>query len=171
MGGVPAKIHRIKLSHDERSKLEAIYRKANATVTKHKRAKALLLSDEGRHGPAEKDEQIILETGLSRRSIERLRLRCCEVGPLGALEPKPRIKTHPKVVTGEVEARISALACSKPPAGEARWTLRLLAKHLVEIEIVESISHTTVGEVLKKVNSNPGDKNAGAVHQKKIPPS
>jgi len=108
---------------------------------------------------------------VMRVVTERLRLRCCEVGPLGALEPKPRIKTHPKIVTGEVEARISALACSKPPAGEARWTLRLLAKHLVEIEIVESISHTTVGEVLKKVNSNPGDKNAGAFHPKKIPPS
>lgn len=170
MGGVPGKIYRIRLSSDERSQLEAICRKGKATVTKHKRASALLLSDEGPLGPAENDEIIISKTSLSRRTIERLRLRCCEVGPLAALEPKPRKKYIPKVVTGEVEARISALACSKPPQGESRWTLRLLAKHLVEIEVVESISHTTVGEVLKKVNSNPGGKNVGASRPRKTPP-
>lgn len=171
MGEVPAKIYRIKLSLEERSQLEALCRKGNTTVTKHKRASALLLSDEGPYGPAENDEIIITKTSLSRRSIERLRLRCCEVGPLEALKPKPRKKYTPKVVTGEVEARISALACSKPPPGEARWTLRLLAKRLVEIEVVESISHTTVGEVLKKVNSNLGGRNVGASHPRKTPPS
>ena len=171
IGEVPAKIHRIKLSQDERSELKRLCRKAKTSVVKHKRATALLLCDEGSDGPAANDEEVMEATKLSRRSVERLRLRCCEVGPLAALERKPRDPSPPKVVTGEVEARITALACSEPPAGEARWSLRLLASHLVEIGVVESISHTTVGEVLKKVPSNPGASSAGASRRKRMPPS
>jgi hypothetical protein len=106
------------------------------------------------------------------RTLERLRKRCCEVGPLGALERKPRETPGREIkITGDVQARITQLACSKPPAGHARWTLRLLANHLVEIEVIESISHQSVGTVLKKVNSSHGGRNAGASRPGKMQPS
>jgi len=159
---VPAKIHRIKLSEFEREELEIIRdqkcgKSAKAKSAKAMPAVALLLADEGLLGPALKDCEIHATTGLSTRTIARLRERCCEVGPLEALQRKPRITPGREIrITGEVEARITQLACSKPPAGHARWTLRLIASHLVELEVIDSISHQSVGTVLKKVNSNRG---------------
>jgi transposase len=178
IGQVPAKLHRIKLSGDERLELEAIRDHKGAKMGK--RAKAgkamdalsLLLTDEGADGPGLKDAEITRITGLSVRTIERLRKRCCEVGPLAALERKPR-ETPPQTVriTGEVQARITQLACSKPPVGHARWTLHLLADRLVEIKVIERISHTSVGTVLKKANSSPGGSKAGASRPSKTPHS
>jgi hypothetical protein len=91
---------------------------------------------------------------------------------LGALLGKPR-KTPPREIkiTGEVEAHITQLACSEPPEGQVRWTLTLLAQRLIEIEVIDSISRTSVALVLKKVNLNLGGKRGGASHQKKMPPS
>jgi hypothetical protein len=169
---VPAKLHRIKLSESERHELEAIRDQKRSKGSNIMRALALLLSDEGPHGPSMKDASIQSHTGISIRNLERLRLRCCEVGPLAALTRKPRATPGRKVkITGEVQARITQLACTEPPDGHARWTLKLLASHLVEIEVIESISHQSVGTVLKKVNSNHGDKNAGAYHPRKTPHS
>lgn len=107
-----------------------------------------------------------------RHELEALRRRCCEVGPVAALARKPRATPGREVtITGDVHARITQLAYSKPPAGNARWTLRLLARHLVEIEVIETISHQSVGTVLKKANSSHGGRNAGASHPSKTPPS
>jgi hypothetical protein len=169
---VPAKLHRIKLSEDERHELEAIRDQKRGKPKNIMPAVALLLSDEGPLGPALKDADIHQTTGIAPRSLERLRKRCCEVGPLGALERKPRETPGREIkITGEVEARITQLACSEPPVGHARWTLRLLANHLVEIEVIESISHQSVGTVLKKANSSRGGRNAGASRPRKTPPS
>ena len=169
---MPAKIYRIKLSKDERSQLESVRKKGSHKAAKFKRALTLLLTDEGEYGSASKDSDVAIATGLHVNSIEKIRKRCCEVGPIGALEPKPR-ETPPREIkiTGEVEAHITQIACSEPPKGAARWTLHLIANRLVEIEVIDSISHTSVGLVLKKVNSNHGVKNAGAFRQKKTPPS
>lgn len=169
---MPAKLHRIKLSEDERRELESIRDKKRGKTNNVMRAVAMLLSDQGPHGPGLKDTDIHQTTGIAPRTLERLRKRCCEVGPLGALERKPRETPGREIkITGEVQARITQLACSKPPAGNARWTLRLLANHLVEINVIESISHASVGTVLKKVNLNHGGRNAGASHPSKMPPS
>ena len=169
---MPAKIHRIKLSQDERSQLESVRKKGSHKAAKFKRALALLLTDEGEHGAASKDADIALATGFHVNTIERIRKRCCEVGPIEALESKPR-ETPPREIkiTGEVEAHITQIACSEPPKGAVRWTLQLIADRLVEIEVIDSVSHTSVGLVLKKANLNLGDKNAGVLHQKKMPPS
>ena len=168
---MPAKIHRIKLTKDERKELEVIRDNGSHKAAKFKRAVALLLSDEGPDGPSLTDKKISIATGKSPRSLERLRERCCEVGPIGALEPKPREKPPRKIkVTGEVEAHITQLACSAPPEGAARWTLHLLASRLVEIEVIDSISHTKVGLVLKKARLNLGDKKAGVSHPSKTHP-
>lgn len=167
-----AKIHRIKLSEDERCELEAIRDRGSLKAKTFKKALALLLCDEGHLGPALADEAICRVVALSPSSLIRLRQRCCETGPLGALVAKVRDKPAREIkVTGEIEARITQLACSKAPAGSARWTLRLLADHLVEIEVIESISHTTVGLVLKKARSNPGGRKDGASRPGTTPPS
>lgn len=169
---MPAKKYRIKLSEEERDELTLIRDKKRGKSGKSMRALAMLLSDQGSCGPALKDAEIRQITGLPPRTLERLRKRCCEVGPLGALERKPRETPAREIkITGEVEARITQLACSKPPEGEVRWTLRLLAKHLVEIDVIESISHVSVGTVLKKANSNHGGKSVGVSHPNKMPPS
>lgn len=170
---MPAKIYRIKLSAEERSELEIIRdRSASLKAKTFKKALALLLSDEGPLGSSLSDEAICQIVALSPSSLMRLRQRCCEVGPLGALVPKPREKPARKIkITGEIEARITQLACSEPPAGSVRWTLRLIADHLVEIKVIESISHTTVATVLKKVRSSRGGKKDGASRLSKTPPS
>ncbi|GAA5484866.1 hypothetical protein Hsar01_04120 [Haloferula sargassicola] len=169
---MPAKIHRIKLTQAERRDLEVIRDRGKGNAVRIKRAIALLLADEGDHGPGKKDADILWVTGMSPRTLVRLRERCCEVGPLGALERKQREKPPREIkITGEVEARITTLACSQPPSGHARWTLQLLADHLVEIGVIESISHTSVATVLKKVRSSRGDRNAGASRPRKTPPS
>jgi len=167
-----AKIYRIKLSEDERRELESIRDRGSLKAKSFKKALALLSCDEGHFGPALADEAICRVVGMSPSSVLRLRQRCCETGPLGALVAKLRDKPAREIkVTGEIEARITQLACSQAPEGSARWTLRLLAEHLVEIEVIESISHTTVGLVLKKVRSNPGGRKDGASRQSKTPPS
>jgi hypothetical protein len=103
IGQVPAKLYRIKLSKSERHELEAHRDQKRGKASGIMRAVALLLSDEGPHGSAMKDADIQAQTGISIRNLERLRLRCCEI-----------------------HARITQLACSKPPVGHARWTLRPL---------------------------------------------
>jgi hypothetical protein len=167
-----AKIYRIKLSEDERRELESIRDRGSLKAKTFKKALALLLCDEGHLGPALADEAICRTVAMSPSSVLRLRQRCGETGPLGALVAKLRDKPAREIkITGEIEARITQLACSKAPEGSARWTLRLLADHLVEIEVIESISHTTVGLVLKKARSNPGGRKDGASRRSKTPPS
>ena len=154
---MPNKIHRIKLASDERSILQDIRDRGSHKSSKFKRALALLLADEGKEGPAMKDSEISKNINVSIPTLQRLRKRCCEVGPIGALEAKPR-ETPPRQIkiTGEVEAHITQIACSDPPQGHVRWTLSLIAKKLVEIEVVESIGQSSISMVLKKANLNLG---------------
>jgi hypothetical protein len=167
-----AKTHRIKLSEEERSELEALRDRGSQKARIFKKALALLLSDEGPSGPSLADPHISEIVGISTSSLLRLRQRCCEVGPLGALVAKVREKPAREIkITGEVQAHITRLACSQPPEGVTRWTLRLLADHLVEIEVIDSISHNSVGLVLKKARSNPGDRKDGASHPRRTPRS
>jgi len=172
MGWVPAKLYRIKLASDERRALEEIRDQGTQKARKFKRALSLLLSDQGPDGPAMKDADIVATTGLSDSSLERLRKRCCEVGPLCALDPIPREKGPREIkITGEVEAHITRLACAQPPEGHARWTLTLIAEKLIEIEVIDEISRTSVATVLKKANLNLGVKKDGVFHPKEAPPS
>lgn len=172
MGWVPAKLYRIKLASDERVALEEVRDKGTQNARKFKRVLALLLSDEGPDGPAKKDAQIVTSTGLSSTSLERLRKRCCEVGPLAALDSKPRESGPREIkITGEVEAHITRLACAQPPEGRTRWTLSLIAEKLIEIEVISEISRTSVATVLKKANLNLGAKKDGASLPQKTPPS
>ena len=128
-------------------------KKAKTAAWKVQRAQALLKCDQSSNGPGWKDEDIAEAYGCTTRSLESWRKQAVEEGPLSLLERKPRLSppNSPKF-DGEKEARLTALACSKPPQGFARWTLRLLAERLVELEIVDAVSHETVRRAMKKTS-------------------
>ncbi len=172
MREVPAKKYRIKLASDERSALEDIRDRGLHKSAKFKRALALLLCNEGPGRTGHDRCRDHLGHRIGPATLARLRKRCCEVGPLEALERIPR-ETGPRQikVTGEVEAHITCLACSDPPEGQARWTLGLIAGKLVELEVIASISRTSVRRVLKKANSSPGARKAGASRPSRTRPS
>ena len=109
------------------------------------------MADERRKGGAKKDEAIAEQVETSVATVQRIRRRFVQEGLEAALTDKPRSGAPPKF-KGQSRAAVTALACSDPPEGHARWTLRLLADKLVELERVDSISHKTVGEILKKTN-------------------
>lgn len=169
---MPEKKHHVHLTAEERRSLLEISRKQGVAAIKVQRAKALLAVDSANRGPALTDREAATGCGLSIRSLQRLRARVCEVGPLGALERKVRESppVEPKV-TGEVEARMVKIACSDPPEGFARWTMQMIADRLVELEVVESISGETVRTTLKKTTLSPGNRSVGAFRRSRMPRS
>lgn len=140
----------VKLSEEERSRLKGLLRRGAAPARVQTRARILLLADRGR-GERRTDEQVAAAALTSVMTTKRTRWRFLQEGLEAALEEKPRPGRPPKI-TGEIEARLTMLACSQPPEGQTRWTLRLLAGRLVELGYLESISHVAVGNRLKKRN-------------------
>jgi hypothetical protein len=151
------KLYRILLSPEERCELEKLGRKRNAAAHKVLKARALLLCDESGAGEALTDGEITRRLGIAPATLERLRRRCCESGPSEALERKKQERpSRSRKIDGAAEARLVTLACSEPPQGSKRWTLRLLAERLVELEVVDAVSYETVRGALKKTRSSPG---------------
>src|SRR5208283_2861059 len=143
--GVYMKRYIVELSEDERAGLEALIAQGCVRADRVKRARILLLADAGLT-----DEEIVAEVGAGVATVERTRRACVMEGLVAAVERKPQ--THPRSakLDGVAEARLVHLACSAPPEGRARWTLRMLASQLVLLEVVESVSYETVRQVLKK---------------------
>jgi transposase len=142
------------LSAQERTHLEGLLRRGAAPARVQTRARVLLLSDRSR-GEQRTDEEVAAAVLTSASTAKRTRWRFLQEGLEAALAEKPRPGRPPKI-TGEVEAKLTLLACSQPPEGHRRWTLRLLADRLVELGYVDSISHMAVGNRLKKTKSSPG---------------
>ena len=149
-----AKKYRVMLTNRERKYLKKLTTTGKESARKLNRARILLLSDEANPGAAKSDSEITKILGASSATVARIRKRFIEGGLRSALNEKPRPGAPPKF-SGKDRAEITALACSEPPKGHGRWSLRLLSDRLVELELVESISYKTVGEILKKTNSNP----------------
>ena len=103
-----------------------------------------------------KDADIASALSVGQSTVERIRKRCVEEGIESALNRKKQLRRRQKILDGEGEARLIAMACGEPPDGRASWTLKLLTDQLVECEIVETISTETVRRVLKKTNSSRG---------------
>ena len=143
---MPAKKYIVKLEPSEREQLLAITRKGEMGARKMKRAQILLKADEGW-----KDEDIIKALNTNRSTVERTRKRLVESGLERALNDDPRPGQRPKL-DSRAEAHLVALACSEAPGGREHWTLRLLADKLVELGVVESISHETIRQTMKKMN-------------------
>jgi len=154
------KKYHVTLTEEERQQLMAITTKRKADSQIVKRAFVLLAADETQTGWLN-DEQIHQTYHLSIRQIERLRQRFIEDDFATALHGKKREKYKEKVFDGAVEAHVVALRCSQPPAGHARWSVRLLAQKMVELTYVETIGRETVRKMLKKTNLNLGVSSHG----------
>jgi transposase len=139
----------LKLTSEERAELEGVIRKGKTAGWKVQRAQALLKCDQGADGPGWPDPRIAEAFGCTVRSLENWRRQAVEDGPLSLLERQPK-KPRAVKLDGEKEAKLTKLACSKAPAGYGRWSLRLLAQQVVELEIVDSVSHETIRRALKK---------------------
>lgn len=146
----------IRLSEDERQTLTDLVRKGKVAAYKRTHAQILLAADEGVHGPGLPDKEVSERAGVHHRTVSKLRQRCVERGLDAALEREPRKRNRPRILDGDAEAQVVALMCSEPPAGQARWTLKLLGQRLVELDVVESVSHETIRQVLKKTPLNRG---------------
>ena len=151
----------IHLSTSERADLNRLTMQGRTQVRKLNRAKILLLADEAHSQGGKTDKEIAQKLDISAATSERVRRHYVEGGLEAALNEKPR-GGRPLVISGLDRAKITALACSTPPAGQARWSLRLLAEKVVELEILDAICFTTVGDILKKTNCNPTAKSPGA---------
>jgi transposase len=146
----------VRLTDDERKQLEALVRTGKVAAAKRCRAQVLLKADAGLEGSGRTDQEVSEALGVSVGLVHHARQAYVEQGLPGALERKPRSRHRARKLDGAQEARLIALACGPAPAGHARWTLRLLASQLVELEIVDSISKDAVRSVLKKTTSSLG---------------
>jgi len=155
---MPKKLYNVKLSADERNHLENLISSGSEQVRKVNRARILLKADDGW-----KDTEIAQALDVSRPTVERVRARYVTGDLATALERRPSSRTYKRKLDGRAEAHLVALACSPPPAGRSRWTLRLLSDELVKLQevTVESVSHETIRQVLKKTNSSLGRRNSG----------
>ena len=143
----------VKLDKEERKQLTESVKKEKVAAKKRTHAQVLLLADCGRNGPAWKDEAIAEACRVTARTVENLRKRLVLEGLDAALNRKRQLRlSRQKILDGEKEAKVIALCCGAKPSGHARWTLRLLAERAVELDIVESISHETVRQCLKKTS-------------------
>ena len=147
---MPAKLYRVDLTASEQTELDRLTRKGTVSARKMKRAQILLKAGEGW-----RDEDIMLALSTSRSTVERTRRRFVEGGLKRALNEDERPGQRRKL-DGRAEAHLVALACSERPDNQARWSMRLLADKLVELGVVDSISHEAVRQTLKKMMSNPG---------------
>jgi hypothetical protein len=139
----------VRLTEQEREQLDALIRKGKSAAYKIKHANMLLKADAD--GAAWSDEEIAGAFSVHTHTVAGLRERCVEQGLEAALNRKKQERpSQQPLFDGAAEAHLIALGCSEPPQGHARWTLRLLADKVVELEIVASTSHETVRRTLKK---------------------
>jgi transposase len=145
----------VMLSETEREELKRLIAAGTAPARKLTHARILLKADQGPEGPGWVDEKVAEAVEVSQPTVARVRKQYFEEGLEAALNRRPPNREYRRKLDGEQEARLLALACSEPPEGQARWSLRLLADKLVELEIVEEdISYQTVRRTLKKTPSS-----------------
>ena len=160
--------YRVMLTPQEREELEAVTRTGKTNAKRFLYARALLLCDAGPEGPAWTVADTAEAMGVTPRTIEHLKKRFVEEGLEAALERKQPDRSPREVIfDGAFEARVIALACSDPPEGRRRWTVRLLAEKAVEIELARNVSHMTVQRILKKTNLNLTEGNIGKSRRKR----
>jgi transposase len=152
---IAVKKYVVRLSPEERERLDTLIRSGKHPARKLTRARILLKADVGEAGEGWSDSQIAaaLDTGLT--TVARIRQQLVEEGLESVLTPKRSpASARTRIFDGAAEAQLTALACSAPPKGRARWTLRLLEDKVVELNIVARVSDNTIGRTLKKTASN-----------------
>jgi transposase len=151
---MPAKRYKVTLEPEERGELEKLISRGKGAARRLADARILLHADQGEGRPGKIDAEIAEAVGVSVATIERVRQRFVEKALEVALSPRPPRRLYLRKLDGEAEARLIALACSPPPEGRARWTLRVLAERMVVLGYVETVSHETVRTTLQETNSN-----------------
>ena len=146
----------VTLTAEEREELGRLISRGKAAARKLMRASILLLADQAEGGPAKSDPEIAAALVCGRATVERVRRQFVEEGLEQTLIRKPTLRTYEDKTDGRTEAHLIAITCGAPPAGRARWTLRLLADRMVALGHVESVSPETVRMTLKKTTSNRG---------------
>lgn len=160
---VSVKKYVVRLSKDERARLSALIAKGKSPAKHQLKARILLKADVSKEGEGWSDSRIIEALNASVSMVYRVRQQLVEDGLDAVLGRKPRLSPAiPKIFDGEKEAKLMTLACSRAPAGQARWTLNLLAGKVVELRIVPAASASTVGRVLKKTRSSPTSNSNGS---------
>ena len=154
--------YKIKLTQDEVTELNSIIKKGSHTSQTYRAAYVLLNCDIGEYAVGKStNEQICSVLKIGMRTIDRIKQKCIEGGLDHALERVKSTRIYPKKVDGDLEARIVQLCCSEPPKGFAKWTVRLLADKIVELGYIDSISHVSVHNTLKKTTLSRGKSKVG----------
>ncbi len=146
------KQHFVRLTSDERAELGGLIRREGGSTFAQCRARILLHADTGVSGPRLTDVEIAAAVGVEPRSVARVRAQYVAEGLAATLKRRPRADRRPRKLEGAAEAQLVAIACTKAPAGRDRWSLRLLAERLVELDVVDGISPETVRQALKKTS-------------------
>jgi len=150
------KTYIVTLTEGERRMLQTMLSRGKAAARKLMHARILLKADAGSGGPGWSDDTIADGLEVGRATVERIRKRFVEEGLEAALERRKPHRQYQRTLDGDGEAHLVALACQKPPEGRSRWTLRLLANRMVQLEYVEQVSYQTVRRTLKKTNLSLG---------------
>ncbi len=148
------KKYSVILTETEREGLKGLIAAGTAPARKLTHARVLLKADQGPQGSGWADERIAEAVEVSQPTISRIRKQYVEEGLEAALNRRAPNREYHRKLDGEQEARLIALACGTPPEGYARWSLRLLADKVVELEIADSVSYQTVGRTLKETSSS-----------------
>ena len=146
----------VKLTKSEVEELMSIINKGSHTSQTFRTAYILLNCDEGMYSEKVTNEQISKVLKVGMRTVDRIKKKFIEEGFEACLDRRPTSRVYDRKTDGDLEAKLVALCCSEPPKGYSKWSLRLLADKMVELNYVESISHVTVSSVLKKTNLNLG---------------
>ena len=148
--------YKVTLTKEERDQLTEMTRTGTHAARKIIHALILLNVDRGSHTESQINEDICKVLKIGMRTIDRVKKRFVEEGLEAALKMSPTSRIYDKLVDGDMEAHLIALACGEPPKGFARWSLRLLADKVVELRFADSISYETVRRTLKKTNLSLG---------------
>ena len=150
------KLHHVLLTDDDRAILYRLVSSGSAPARQITHARILLKSDEGPDGPAWPDTAIAAALDVDRSTVGRVRRLFVLAGRDAALRHRPPRATKPRTLTGADEAQLIALACSAPPTGRERWSVRLLAAEFVTVEDGTPVSRELVRRTLKKARSSRG---------------
>jgi Homeodomain-like domain len=169
---ISVKKYVVKLSDDERQQLHELIRTGKRSAQQLMKARILLKADASAAGEGWSDSQIVQALDTSLATVCRTRQQLVEEGFEAVLTRKHSpASARARIFDGENEAKLIALACSAPPQGRAKWTLRLLEEKVVELNIVERASDNTIGRTLKKIASNLTSKSNGSSRQRPTAPS
>ena len=146
----------VTLTQEERRMLQEMLSRGKAATRKLTHARILLKADVSPGGPGWNDEAIAEAMEIGRATVERVRQEFVEEGMEAALERRAPRRQYRRKLDGDGEAHLVALACQEPPEGRSRWTLKLLADRMVQLEYVDQISYQTVRRTLKKTNLSLG---------------